>query len=157
MSLLRRLHYLAALVFTLDARSIHPPHRIQQLHGHRTHRTVWRRRACLALPAWPRLPAGAAVLPRRRYPRPTSQPAVHSYWRDFKCDRTWDSRPSPLGMGIMLESDSDIIPLIMPLLFRLFRHFILKKRRRLFFILIYILFINKILYFNIYNIYINNL
>jgi hypothetical protein len=31
----------------------------------------------------------------------------------------------------MLESDSDIIPLIMPLLFRLFRHFIFKKRRRL--------------------------
>eukprot|EP01047_Picozoa_sp_COSAG01_P121706 COSAG01_NODE_50511_length_362_cov_32.285171_1_plen_69_part_01 len=38
----------------------------------------------------------------------------------------WDSRQSPLGMGIMLESDSDIIPLIMPLLFRLF-HLLLKK------------------------------
>jgi hypothetical protein len=103
-SLLRRLHYLAALVFTLDARSIHPPHRIQQLHGHRTHRTVWRRRrACLALPAWPRLPAGAAVLPRRRYPRPTSQPAVHSYWRDFKCDRT---RQAPRDFGRHAHSRS---------------------------------------------------
>jgi hypothetical protein len=29
-------------------------------------------------------------------------------------------------MGIMLESDSDIIPLIMPLLFRLF-HLLLKR------------------------------
>jgi hypothetical protein len=43
----------------------------------------------------------------------------------------WDSRPSPLGMGIMLESDSDIIPLIMPLLFRLF-HLLLKKGRLFF-------------------------
>jgi hypothetical protein len=39
----------------------------------------------------------------------------------------WDNRPIPLGLvGIMLESDSDIIPLIMPLLFRLFH---LKKKR----------------------------
>ena len=34
-------------------------------------------------------------------------------------------------MGIMLESDSDIIPLIMPLLFRLFHLFF--KKGRLFF------------------------
>jgi hypothetical protein len=60
--------------------------------------------ACLmALPAWPRLPAGAAVLPRRRYPRPTSQPAVHSYWRDFKCDRT---RQAPRDFGRHAHSRS---------------------------------------------------
>jgi hypothetical protein len=47
------------------------------------------------------------------------------------CVVPWDSRPSPLGMGIMLESDSDIIPLIMPLLFRLF-HLLLKKGRLFF-------------------------
>jgi hypothetical protein len=40
---------------------------------------------------------------------------------------SWAKRPIPLGMGIILESDSDIIPLIMPLLFRLF-HLFFKKR-----------------------------
>jgi hypothetical protein len=55
------------------------------------------------------------------------------WWRQLQLGVAgfWDSRPSPLGMGIMLESDSDIIPLIMPLLFRLF-HLLLKKGRLFF-------------------------